>query len=269
MHRWTASELERRLGEAGESETVIAAHRLAADYWRWRVDVWLQERHADVHDLLEARHHLLATDDPEAAGAVTEVVCSRLHAWGAWEQESELVRDTLARLSPDGERAAAWTHQLGILAQDRGDLSEAETQYRRALDISERLGNQAGMAASYRPLGMLAHARGDLSEADTQYRRSLDIDERLGNQAGMATSISQLGILAAEREQLEAAIGLHGRALLIRAGMGIPQVQNNVRKAARAASTGRDPGVPASPRDGRRRRSRERDRANARSDWRR
>ena len=52
-------------------------------------------------------------------------------------------------------------HQLGILAQDRGDYDEAARQYQRSLDINERLGNQAGMATSYHQLGMLAQtARG-------------------------------------------------------------------------------------------------------------
>ena len=60
-------------------------------------------------------------------------------------------------------------------------------------------------------------------------RKILNISssERLGNQAGIATTISQLGFLATERGELEKAIGLHGRALAIRARMGIPEVQIN------------------------------------------
>ena len=65
-----------------------------------------------------------------------------------------------------------------------------------SLDIEERLGNQAGMAASYHQLGILAQIRGDYDEAARQYQRSLDIEERLGNQAGMASSYRQLGVLA-------------------------------------------------------------------------
>ena len=87
-------------------------------------------------------------------------------------------------------------HQLGMLAQDRGDYDEAARQYQRSLDISERLGDQAGMATSYHQLGMLAQDRGDYDEAARQYQRSLDINERLGDQAGMAASYHQLGILA-------------------------------------------------------------------------
>jgi hypothetical protein len=90
VHRWTASELERRLGEADGRELTATAHRRAADYWRRGVDVWPRDRHADVHDQLEARYHLLTAGDPETAEAVTGDVCSQLHDWGAWEQEAEL-----------------------------------------------------------------------------------------------------------------------------------------------------------------------------------
>jgi hypothetical protein len=46
----------------------------------------------------------------------------------------------------------------------------------------------------------------------------------------MAASISQLGVLATDRGQIEQAIGLQGRALLIRAGMGIPEAKIDLRK---------------------------------------
>jgi Tetratricopeptide repeat len=39
-------------------------------------------------------------------------------------------------------------HQLGILAQDRGDYETAEELYRNSLAINERLGDQAGVANS-------------------------------------------------------------------------------------------------------------------------
>ena len=52
-------------------------------------------------------------------------------------------------------------HNLGLLAHDRGDYDEAGRQYQRALEIKERLGNQAGMANTYHQLGVLAQDHGD------------------------------------------------------------------------------------------------------------
>jgi len=89
------------------------------------------------------------------------------------------------------------------------------------------------MAASYHNLGVLAQDRGDYDQAERQYQRALDIKERLGDPASMAASISQLGILEAERGAPPAAvITRHVRALAIRLRLGIPQAMIDLRRLA-------------------------------------
>ena len=181
VHRWTATELATRAGE--HDPRLHQAHEQAAAYWRWRFDMWPQDKAADVHDLLEARHHLLRAGQIEKAGKVTESICLQLQIWGAWDQESALIYDTLTHLPDNSPRRPAYTGQLGNLAYLRGDYDEAARQYQASLAIFERLGDQAGMATSYHQLGMLAHDRGDYDEAIRQYQASLAINERLGDQA--------------------------------------------------------------------------------------
>ena len=212
VHRWTATDLAERAARENDLQ-LQAAERGAAAYWLWRVRVWPQDSAADLHDLLEARHHLLRAGDTEDAGRVTEWTCNQLHTWGAWDQESSLIHDTLAWLPADSPRRTAWIGQLGILAQARGDYDEAADQYQRSLDISERMGNQGGMASSYHQLGMLAQDRGDYDEATRLYQRSLDISERMGNQGGMASSYHQLGMLAQDRGDYDEATRLYQRSL--------------------------------------------------------
>ena len=212
VHRWTATALAGRAArEPGQQ--LARAHRQAAAYWQWRVQAWPQDLAADVHDRLEARHHLLQAGDTEDAGQVTEQACSQLHTWGAWDQEASLIHDTLARLPAGSPRQAAWIHQLGIIAQDRGDYDEAARQYQRSLDIDERLGDQAGMAGSYHQLGVLAQARGDYDEAARQYQRALDISERIGDQAGTARSYHGLGLIVQHRGDYDEAARQYQRAL--------------------------------------------------------
>lgn len=160
---------------------------------------------------------------------MTEMACSALHDLGAWDEEAALIHDTLARLHESSERRAAWIHQLGMLAQDRGDYPEAEQRHQQSLQINERLGNHAGIASSYHQLGILAQLRGDHPEAEQRYQQSLQTDERLGNQADIATSLSQLGSLGAARGDVAGAVGLHGRALAIRAELGLRQMGIDVR----------------------------------------
>lgn len=273
VHRWTAAELARSTGATGDDAEVTAAHQRAAAYWAWRVEVWPQGAQADVHDRLEARHHLLAADDLDTANEVTEHVCSQLEQWGAWDHAGALAHDALRRLPTDDPRRAAWSyqlgilahrrgdydeaerryqqaldiderlgnqagiatsyHQLGILAHDRGDYPKAERRYQQALDINERLGNQANIATSYHQLGRLAHDRGDYPEAERRYQQSLDIDERLGNQAGIATSRSQIGILRSAQERPVEAIRWHVQALATRLALGVSQGSNSIDALAR------------------------------------
>lgn len=98
------------------------------------------------------------------------------------------------------------------------------------------------MASSYHNLGILAQHRGDYAEAEQRYQQSLQIEEGLGNQAGIARLLSQLGILRAERGDVAGAVGLHGRALAIRAALDVPQIKINVRHLQQhRAALGEDP----------------------------
>ena len=232
VHRWTATELARRAAREPGSR-LTEAHRQAAGYWRWRVRVWPQDRAVGVHSVLEARYHLLQAGDIEGADEVTERACSQLYTWGAWDQAASLIYDILGRLPADSLRRVVWIHSLGILAQARGDYDEAADHYQRALDIRERLGDQAGMADSYHQLGTLAQNRGDYDEAARQYQRSLDFSQRLGNQADTAITFSQLGNLEEERGgSPAAAVTWHVRALVIRLRIGVAQAVTDLRRLA-------------------------------------
>jgi len=61
---------------------------------------------------------------------------------------------------------AVTLHQLGRLAQDRGDYGEAERLYRESLEIKERLGNLAGKAVTLHALGKLRWEQGRKAEAE-------------------------------------------------------------------------------------------------------
>jgi hypothetical protein len=102
VHRWTAAALARLAAEVEQRD----AHRTAVDYWRWRVLNLSQPPQFAVSDLLEARHHLLASGDLAQFCEVSEIIFTRLETWGAWEWEERLIRETLA-LTPEGSREAA------------------------------------------------------------------------------------------------------------------------------------------------------------------
>ena len=169
----TAGALHRDLTAAGRGDEVTRAHRRAAEYWQWRAAAWPQDRHADLHDLLEGRHHLHEAGDDERAGAVTEVVCAQLHAWGELDHEAALMRETLGWLPPRSPLRAAWIREIGKIAQAHGNYAEAKRHYQQSLEIFTSIGDDAAAARSHHWLGILAQARGDYAEAERRYQESL------------------------------------------------------------------------------------------------
>jgi len=87
-------------------------------------------------------------------------------------------------------------HQLGAVAEHRGDIAAAEGWYRKSMKIKEAVGDRLGLASSYHQLGIAAHNRNDLAAAEGWYRKSMEIEESLGNHPGMAASYHQLGMVA-------------------------------------------------------------------------
>ena len=175
VDRRTAGALHRDLTAVGRGGEVTRAHQCAAEYWQWRAAAWPQDRHADLHDLLEGRHHLHEAGNNDQAGALTEVVCAQLHAWGELDHEAALIRETLAWLPAGSPLRAAWTQEIGKIAQVQGNYAEAERHYQQSLEMSAGVGDTAAVSRSLHRLGILAQARGDYAEAERRYQLSLDL----------------------------------------------------------------------------------------------
>jgi hypothetical protein len=171
VDRWIASELHRVLASEHRQDEVTAAHLRAAQYWQWRVAAWPQS-HADIHGLLEARHHLLGADETARACALTENICTQLHAWGDLDPEAELISDMLVRLPEHSDHGAALVCALGKIAHLRQDYAEAQRRYQQALPIFARSGGRQGVSRCHEGLGLLAQVRGDFAGAERFYQQA-------------------------------------------------------------------------------------------------
>lgn len=128
--------------------------------------------------------------------------------------------DTQPDTRTRSRQLATTYHQLGIVAQRRGELDVAEQWYQRALTITEELGDRPAMASTYHQLGMVAGKRGDLDVAGRWHHRALTIGKELGDRPGMAISYHQLGTVAVEREDFDAAEQWYRQALTINEQLG-------------------------------------------------
>jgi tetratricopeptide (TPR) repeat protein len=111
-------------------------------------------------------------------------------------------------------------HNLGAIAQDRGDLNTAENWYKQSLAISEQLGRRPAMASTYHQLGLIAGNRLDLDTAEDWYRQSLAISEQLGDQPALASTYHQLGMAARDRGDLDTAENWYQQSLTIKEQLG-------------------------------------------------
>ena len=94
--------------------------------------------------------------------------------------ESELLNLDIERKATDNDGmplmgaealcASLW-HNLGIIAQHRRKLDEAEDSYQKSLKISEKLNDEYRKASTFHELGMIAYERRQFDEAEDWYKK--------------------------------------------------------------------------------------------------
>jgi tetratricopeptide (TPR) repeat protein len=188
-------------------------------------DGWADRVRLAVED---AAGHAPALDSP--AGALwlffAGAQASRQQRQHRLDAAERTYRDILAMLeaqpsSPQQQsNVATACHQLGLVAQDRGRLDEAQEWYAKSLAINEELGDRPGMAHTHHQLGMVAQLGGRLEEAQEWYARSLAIKEDLDDRPGIASSYHQLGRVAQDGGQLDEAQEWYARSLAIEEELG-------------------------------------------------
>lgn len=205
------------LAEATKQEPAIRA--AAADYL---------ELHREIAaiayvsgDIAEAERSLnvilrLAPDDLDATNNLGHIYWLRGELFAAEEQHKRILE-----LAPDddGWRAVALCN-LGLIAQTRSDLDEAERLHRDALEIESRLGRIEGRAKDLGNLGVIAQSRGDLNEAERLHHEALELNKKLGRRDGQAIALGNLGLIAQSRGDLEEAERLHKESLEIERELG-------------------------------------------------
>jgi tetratricopeptide (TPR) repeat protein len=109
--------------------------------------------------------------------------------------------------------AAVSNFQLGTLAMQQGNLSEAEQRYREALTTFQQLNEPAKEATVWHQLGMVYEKGKQWDAAEDAYRTSAQIKESLGNLADAASTWQQLGSLNVSAGKLGEAEAWYRKAL--------------------------------------------------------
>jgi len=259
VENWLGSEssaLDRLADPDGASEFVESVFDLA-------------ERHAELAPLFETSDRS-GVALPGTCSTATRLACSaaRFTAWydyGAFDRavdEAEWLRDraTAADFENDEEtraRYVARAHRgLGEIAEDRGDLEEARTQFREALSVTRDVGDERGelktlnalgwvdttdddyesarehlsaaldigenlelcpeLTTTQYYLGNLEWFRGDHEAAARHLRRARELDRELGDRKGEAVTLNALGLVAEDRGALDDAEEYYRASLAIK-----------------------------------------------------
>jgi tetratricopeptide (TPR) repeat protein len=117
-----------------------------------------------------------------------------LRRLGRFSQAQLLLEGILQGQTPGEEhwKAGAYNY-LGMLHRDRGELSDAEHMFKKALEYSDHPGTRLTTIAAYNNLGQLLRDHGCLEEAANMHRRALELcDATAGDEASLASSYGNL-----------------------------------------------------------------------------
>jgi CHAT domain-containing protein/tetratricopeptide (TPR) repeat protein len=116
----------------------------------------------------------------------------------------------------DQAEVAAAWHKIGILHFMQAAHPHALDAYRRSLALEEKLGRQAEAARVLSSIALTHSALGEYATALAHYRRSLALHESLGNKSGVADTLESIGKVYYEQGDYAAAAEQYRASLLLR-----------------------------------------------------
>ena len=136
---------------------------------------------------------------------------------GDWNKAETIYKESLQVSEEIGDRAgiASSWGVLGDIERNRGNWDAAEALYRQSLQVREEIGDRAGMASSWGLLGDIERNRGNWDAAEALYRQQLQVREEIGDRAGMATSWGSLGDIERNRGNWDASEALYRQYLQV------------------------------------------------------
>ncbi|HLZ29602.1 MAG TPA: tetratricopeptide repeat protein [Chloroflexota bacterium] len=145
-----------------------------------------------------------------------------------------LYNRALAVANEFGNRVDVVMHNLGVLAEEEGDLDEARRHFEESVAVKRLLGDSLGLALSLAKLGEVTGTQGDIRLANQLLGESLALQRELGDLYSMAFGLERFAIVAAAHGRAQCALQLAGAASALREAIGTP-----LNAAAQAALDGR------------------------------
>ena len=124
-----------------------------------------------------------------------------------------LQEECLPRSEEMGEiRAGRIRHSLGDVMNRQGEMEEAESLYKPALEVRRRKDDKWGVAETLERLAGLARNGGNRKRSRQLHVESLTLDREMSNKQGILDCLEGLAELGLDEERTEVAVRLLGAA---------------------------------------------------------
>lgn len=134
-----------------------------------------------------------------------------------WRQAQNKFAEALKmnRLIDHREGIASNLNNLGVIAQEQGNLAEAEKYFRDALSTREGIGDAAGICEALNNLGTVYAGQGRWREAENLYNQALAYANSLPPGPLLALTLTHQGDVARHQRNYAPALDLYQQALAI------------------------------------------------------
>lgn len=195
LHPLLRDYARQQLAEETEAQTRVVRYFVQFAAQHRRNYALLEIEQANILAALKTAesHHLL---DELVQGA--RAFYHFLEARGLYTVAAEYLAKahTAAIIINDTVALSAVKYHLGHLAQQRGELIEAETQYEESLELAREAGDAGHLSRLLRALGVLAARRGDYELADAYYKEGLELARQVGTGNAVSDFLRGMGVQA-------------------------------------------------------------------------
>lgn len=175
-------------------------------------------------DALQASLTLLQGRDLAEEAFVLNQLGLAVYGQGAYEQAESLYRRSLeiSRRIGAVDQEAATLVNLGAILREQGQYAEARSPIEESLALLRHNGDRRQLAIALQVMGGLAEAEGAYAEAQAHFRQSLAICEQLDDRMGLAILCANLANIARQEGDLSQARGWSEQALGLFQEIGDP-----------------------------------------------
>jgi tetratricopeptide (TPR) repeat protein len=142
-----------------------------------------------------------------------------MHKMGEFNKAEEIYTLLLETTSDDVRELAFLHHQLGYIHDQKGDLSNALSHYKKSLNINliNMSSDDPFLSPTYSSIGIVLKKQGDLQGALEQFQHALNIDTHVlePDQLQIATRHNNIGAVLKDQKKYTEALGSYQRALEI------------------------------------------------------